>query len=270
MTKLLAFLLLAFYTNFASGQIKTEKIKVILLGTFHYGETSDRNKTDFSDLLSEKRQKELDTISTALNNFQVSKFFLETPVNRQKQQDDLYELYKQNLLKTPQELSDERVQIAFRTALKNNIPLVAADFKMELPYGEMYKYDKKHKNDSNNPYPFFDIPYPFKIKLKPLKDCSLSEYYIQLNNEYSRQVNLYDYLHYALSSGEGDEYVGEKFTSAWYDRNLKIFTNILRQIDIKKDKTIVILFGAGHTAVLRQFFENHPLFEIIELDKILK
>ena len=81
---------------------------------------------------------------------------------------------------------------------------------------------------------------------------------------------MYDYLHYALSSGKDNEYVGEKFTSVWYDRNLKIFTNILRQIDIKKDKTIVILFGAGHTAVLRQFFENHPLFEIVELDKVLK
>ena len=187
MKKLSAFLLLAFCANITFGQIETEKIKVILLGTFHYGETSDRNKTDFSDLLSEKRQKELDTISTALNNFQVSKFFLETPVNRQKQQDDLYELYRQNLLKITQELSDERVQIAFRTAVKNNIPLLAADFRMELPYGEMSKYDTKHK-DNSNPYPFFDIAYPFKIKRKPLKDCSLSEYYIQLNNEYSRQV----------------------------------------------------------------------------------
>jgi hypothetical protein len=98
----------------------------------------------------------------------------------------------------------------------------------------------------------------------------MSEYLIQLNNQYSRQAVLYDYLHYALSYGTDKEYVGEELTLSYYDRNLKIFTNILRNIDLKTDNTVVALFGSSHTAIMRQFFENHPYFEIVELETVLK
>ena len=262
-----SFILLVSLSSF--GQTTTEKIKVVLLGTFHFGETSDRNKTTFSDLFSDKRQKELDSISVALNKIGTNKIFVEVATTRQNKLDSLYKLYKANLLKTEEQLKGELMQIAFRTAITKNIPLVAADFNQELPYDKMAEYHAKHKNDSF-PYPFFEIPYPFKVKRKPLKDCSLLDYYIQMNSEYSRKIIMYDYLHYALSYGVGNDYLGENLTSVWYDRNLKIFTNILRQIDIKKDKTIVVLFGAAHTAVLRQFFENHPMFEIVELENVFK
>ena len=44
----------------AFGQTKNSKIKVILMGTFHFGATSDRNLITFKDLFIDKRQKELD------------------------------------------------------------------------------------------------------------------------------------------------------------------------------------------------------------------
>jgi Family of unknown function (DUF5694) len=252
------------------GQSKPEKIKVVLLGTFHFGATSDRNSTKFADLFSKQRQLELDTIANALTNYGIDKFFLETEVSKQKWQDSLFALYKTNNLTNIEDLSDERVQIAFRTAVKKNTPMIAVDFKQNLPYDKINEYEQKHKNDSINMYPFFDIPYPFIEKRKGLKDLSLSNYYIQLNNEYSRQANMYDYLHYGLWYGQGDDYLGETLTAIHYDRNLKIFTNILRQLNPKTDKTIVLLFGNSHTTMLRQFFENHPLFKIVELENVLK
>jgi hypothetical protein len=265
---LITFLILSGLTIFA--QVKPEKIKIILFGTFHFRPTTDRNKTDFPDLLSEKRQAEIDSIANSLNNYGISKFFLEVPFTQQKRLDTWYSEYKNNLLKTKEQLSDEIVQIAFRAAVKNNTPLVAIDYKQELPYDKILKYENKHKNDSVNTYPFFDIPNPFNSKRKQLSKSTLSEYFIQLNDLYGRQKLMFDYIHYALGDGEDNNYVGEDFTSVWYDRNLKIFTNILRSIDPKKDKTIVILMGASHTTMFRQFFENHPMFEIVELDTIFK
>ena len=270
MTKISLIILLTLFTTVLFGQPKTEKIKVILLGTFHFGATGDKNSTKFPDLLSTKRQLELDTISNALNNYGIDKFFLETEVSKQKWQDSLFALYKTNKLTTKEDLSDERVQIAFRTAVKKNTPMIAADFKLNLPYDKINEYEQKHKNDTVNIYPFFDLPYPFTEKRKGLKDLTLSNYYIQLNNKYSRQANMYDYLHYGLWYGEGADYTGENVTAVHYDRNLKIFTNILRQINPKTDKTIVVLFGSSHTTMLRQFFESHPMFEIVELENVLK
>jgi Family of unknown function (DUF5694) len=255
----------------ANAQTTNDKIKVILLGTFHYGATSDRNSTAFADLYSPKRQKQLDSIANALNRAGANKYFLETHFTRQPQQDSLYKLYVAGkLTDTVKDTRDERVQIAFRAAVKSNAVLVAADYRQELPYDKMNEYEQAHKADTVSTYPFFDVPYPFTVKQPKLANSSLLQYYIQLNNLYNRQAHLYDYLHYAPGYGTDSAYVGENFTLSWYDRNLKIFTNILRSIDVKTDKVIVVLFGSSHTAVLRHFFESHPYFEIVELDGIFK
>ncbi len=270
MTKIVGIILFVFLTNTTSAQIQTNKIKVILFGTFHFGATSDRNSTEFTDLLSTKRQSELDTIANALYRFGIDKIFLETQVFRQQWQDSLYRAYKNKQLTSTEDLFDEKVQIAFRTALKKDIPMVAADFKLPLPYDKINEYEQTHKADTISGYPFFNISYPFTTKRKGLKELTLSQYFIQLNNQYSRQALLYDYLHYALAYGEGTDYTGENLTAVYYDRNLKIFTNILRQLDPKTDRTIVVLFGSSHTAMLRQFFESHPMFEIVELENIFE
>ncbi len=266
----LTFIFLLLVSQTLVGQPKTEKIKVILFGTFHMRPTVDRNKTDFPDLLTEKRQLELDSIANSIYSFGVNKYFVEIIPSEQNKLDIRFLSYKQQKLKTKEELTDEIVQIVFRAAIKNNSPIRAIDFKQELPYDKMAKYENKHKDDSLSSYAFFDIKNPFTEKRKSLSKLTLKEYFIQLNSEYSQQISMYDYLHQALSYGENENYVGVGFTTSWYDRNLKIFTNILRQIDVKNDKCIFILMGASHTAILRQFFKSHPLFEIIEIEKVLK
>jgi Family of unknown function (DUF5694) len=268
--KLLSVLISFFLANTIFGQTNNEKIKVILLGTFHYGATADRGKTSFPDLFSKKRQLELDSIANKLVKIGVNKFFLETPVSRQKKQDSLYANYIAKTLTDTVKLRDEEIQIAFRTAAINNAELIASDNRQELPYDMINEYEQTHKNDSINRYPFFDAKYPFTQKQKKLDELSLSQYYIQLNNPYNRQSHMFDYIHYALGYGADTNYVGEAFALSWYDRNLKIFTNILRNIDNSNDKVIVVLYGSSHTSLLRHFFEDHPYFEIIELNKVFK
>ncbi len=262
--------LFLFSPIFVFAQNSNQKIKVILIGTFHYGQTSDKGKTSFTDLFSDKRQSELDDIATKLSNFGVKKFFIETQASQQKKVDSLFSLFQSKKLVDTVELRDEQVQIAFRTALKNKAKLVATDNRQELPYDKINAYEEAHKNDSVNTYPFFDIPYPFTTKRKKLSESVLSDYYIQLNNIYSRQVIMYDYLHYALSYGKDADFTGVEFTLSWYDRNLKIFTNILRNTDYKDDKVVAVLYGSSHTAVLRHFFEDHPAFEVVDLDTVFK
>lgn len=265
-----ALLLVQFLFTHLPAQTNNEKIKVILLGTFHYGFTSDRNKITFPDLFSKKRQAELDSIAAKLTAFGVTKFFVETPVEKQLKLDSLFAAYKSKTLTDTNILRDEEIQIAYRTAVINNAKLIASDSRQDLPYEAMDAYEKAHKNDTVNPYQFFDVKYPFTEKRKKLNELSLFKYYIQLNNAYSRQAILFDYLHYALSYGNGKDYTGENFTLSWYDRNLKIFTNILRDINIAQDKVIVVLYGSSHTAILRQFFQNHPYFKIVEVEEVFK
>jgi hypothetical protein len=270
MKKIIAIALLILWATITNGQTKTEKVKVILFGTFHMRATSDKNKTEFSDIFSDKRQAQFDSVAQSLNNYGINKYFVEIQSTEQKWLDDWFTSYKKNTIKTQDEKKDEIIQVIFRAAAKDNAKLCAIDFKQELPYDKIDKYDQKHKNDTVNIYPFFNIEYPFTLKRKTLEKATLTEYFIQLNNEYGRKKIMFDYLHYALGYGENSDYLGVDLTKAWYERNLKIFTNILRQIDTKNDKVVVVFMGAAHTAMLRQFFQNHPMFEIVELENVLK
>lgn len=262
-------IILLFITQIAFSQTQNKKVKVILLGTFHFGATTDRNSTKFEDLFSEKRQIELSNVAKQLVKDGVEKIFIEDTPENQTKIDTQFEEYKNNKITDEKILKDEIVQVAFRTASLSNAKLVCVDFEQELPYDKIEDWENKNK-DIKYPYSFFEIEYPFKEKRKKLSESTLSEYYVQLNNKYTRQAILFDYLHYALSYGIDKEYVGTNLTTSYYDRNLKIFTTILRNIDLKTDHTVVVLFGSSHTAILRQFFENHPYFEIIELENILK
>jgi hypothetical protein len=243
-------------------------IRVVLVGTFHFGATTDRNSTAFPDLFSKRRQQELDRMAQALARLQPTKIFIEREPRRQRWVDSLYALYQRRQLRDSARLRDEIVQLAYRTAAR--VPaarLVAADYKEELPYAQVEAYGKAHPDEAI--YPFFNTPYPFGTERKKLSDSTLLEYYLQINSPEAVQRSLYDYLHYAMGYGRDTTFVGARLTSVWYDRNLKIFNNILRGIDPRKDRTVLVLFGSGHTAVLRQFFASHPRFQLVELTTVL-
>lgn len=252
------------------GQDSPAKIKVYLLGTFHFGATSDPNKTAFPDLYSPKRQNELEQIAGSISAANVSKIFVEYNYTQQQRLDSLGRLFVANQLKDSARARNEIYQLAYRCVRKNPvIQVVATDRQSDLPVSMLEDFENTHP-DNTYVTAFFREPYLFRKQQKKLKELTLQEYYRQINSEYNRQLSQSDFLHYALMYTEKSDFTGVDFTVSWYNRNLRIFTNILHHLDPATDKAIVVLYGSSHTAVLRQFFENHARFEIVELDPLLK
>jgi len=266
-----------FFSSLLMGQ--TPKIKVILIGTFHFGTTSDANSTKFPDLFSKSRQLQLDTIAQKISLLKPDKIFVENDPSRQNRLDSLFEVYKINGLSDTVKFRSETYQLAFRMAKKANLKKVfAVDYPMELPFSELREAqqsigslpDDSLKKIIQNFPTFFQQPKPYdENKFPQLSTSTLRNYYSFINSKTYRYDLMYDYLQQPMTFKYFSKSIGIKYTSLWYERNLNIFNNILLNPS-NKDKTIVILFGGAHTAVLRQYFENHPSFEIIELDKILK
>lgn len=258
---------------------QTPKIKVVLIGTFHFGATSDANSTKFPDLFSKSRQLQLDTIAQKISSLKPDKIFVENDPSRQSRLDSLFEIYKISELPDTIKFRSETYQLGFRIAKKATLKKVfAVDYPMELPFSQLREAqqsigsipeDSLKKIIQNFPT-FFQQPKPYDENTFPqLSNTTLQNYYLFINSKTYRHDLMYDYLQQPMTFKYFSNPAGIKYTSLWYERNLNIFNNILLNLS-NKDRTIIILFGGAHTAVLRQYFENHPSFEIVELDNVLK
>src|SRR5690606_35614122 len=65
------------------------------------------------------------------------------------------------------------------------------------------------------------------------------------------------------------DYTGADVLSSWYHRNLRIFSN-LHQITDRPDDRILIIFGQGHAALLKQFAEDSPYFRVDDVQAYLR
>ena len=244
-------------------------IAVFLLGTFHYGSTTDASRTDFYDLYSPERQAQLDTLADRIAAAGIDKVFIEREPRYQARYDSLYALYRAGQLTDTTVLRPEEVQLGFRVAERSGLPgVICSDYKQELPYDRIARFDSVYADKVYSNFFSGDYPFTERDSLSDLARQSLTDYYLTLNNRWNVQRRLYDYLHYAMLSVEGDDYTGPEFSAVWYERNLKIFANILNGLT-GAERTIFVLYGASHADVLRDFFAGHRGFRVVGLGEVL-
>jgi hypothetical protein len=66
----------------------------------------------------------------------------------------------------------------------------------------------------------------------------------------------------ALRVGADTSYAGANVTARWYERNLKIASNVLRLIESPSDRVLVII-GAAHGPILREILERVPGVRVV-------
>ena len=70
-----------------------------------------------------------------------------------------------------------------------------------------------------------------------------------------------------LVAGKEGNHVGSYLTSEWWRRNMIIYENILKRLD-GKEKTILVIFGSGHTALLKEMMKYNKNFELVPVKSI--
>ena len=258
------------------AQMPNKRIKILLIGTWHFdvNSTSDRTTSNLNDLTSPKRQREIDSVDAQLAAFRPDKFFVENTPARQARWDSLYQLMQEGRLSDTAS-RNEIFQIGLKTArlagLKQGVTCV--DVQQNIRMDKYEAFAEAHKNDPDSAQNrVFSInfckPVPSLKKLMATK--TVSGLLLAVNTRDYLQNQNYDYSHWFLGANAGDDYAGVDGTISWYERNLKIFVNVLRNVDVDHDQRYILLYGAAHIPQLKHFFANHPLFEVVELDTILK
>jgi hypothetical protein len=108
-----------------------------------------------------------------------------------------------------------------------------------------------------------------KSQNEKISKYNLTDLLLDLNSKESIKNDLEWYIGTANRAGDIDNFVGAYLVSEWYRRNLYMYSLVQKLTEAKDDK-IMVLLGAGHIAIIREFVKSDPNFEIVELAAILK
>lgn len=262
-------LLLFFIITFNSISAQSKKKQILLIGTFHFENPGlDVAKINTFNVMSDKSQKELENITNKIKQFGPDKIFVEWNYEKQDRLDKFYARNTDSLL---HKNADERVQVALRSAKKlGHKKLYGIDYNnTDFPYDSLVKGMKEanqldliRKNEETMKRYETD-------QNQKIAKYSLTELLLDINTKKSNEENISWYLETAIKGGKTDNFVGAYLVSEWYRRNLYMYALIQKLTESKDDK-IMVLLGAGHTAMIREFVKHNSEFEIVELATVLK
>ncbi len=245
--------------------------QVLLVGTFHFGYPGlDTHKTKDEyklDILSDQRQEELRELLDYIKKFKPTKIMLETSSNTG---------YLMNRMRRWQKGEEElgrreSDQIAIRLAHELQLDTI---YGIDAPSLMTDMFRSKDSTAFKN-Y-FADIFEDRPEKTNVIEDRYWEWY--EVGDRLTYEMRLLEYFksqntdkviermhgHYVLNDNYDDYNKMDGWLLLnWYSRNLRIIKN-LQRIETHSDDRIMILFGAGHMAILKQQLEATPEYELVK------
>jgi hypothetical protein len=256
--------------------LTSDKIPVLNVGSFHFATSSDANTVAFdeNDL---KNQDDIRSLSKLLAAFKPTIICLEYIPEQDAEINQAYQDY----LKNPSVLNThygELSMIGFDVARMNNLKKV---YGIDNHMGYNYSLGDFIENSPDltnaiDPETYLELTNnPFKnnpeiaTRDKQFDSLSLLDKLILTNEpimlDYSLNTNA-DKLFYV---GLEDGFEGADQASIFYNRNMRIYSN-LNRIKMNKNDRVLILMGSAHTAMLREFIQRSPKFEMVNTLEYLK
>ncbi|MGQ2985254.1 DUF5694 domain-containing protein [Flavobacterium sp.] len=248
---------------------QSKKKQILIIGTFHFANPGlDVAQVNTFDVMSAKSQKELENITNKIKAFGPDKVFVEWSYKNQEGLDKLYLRKTDSLLKSN---PDERIQLALRTAKKMKHPgMYAVDYNETLfPYEDLLLSMKAAGQDGLLKKNENMMKLVEASENKKIATYTLTQLLLEHNKPGEDKDNIGWYLSIANKAGKADDFTGAQLVSEWYRRNLYIYS-ILQKLTEAEDDKVMLIMGAGHTALLREFIKFDDTFEIVELKDVLK
>lgn len=244
-----------------------KKIPILNFGTFHMGQTSDANKTEF-DENDRKNQNAVKEIAKKLSLFRPTVIIVETPPSFDNKLQVEYNDYVSNpkmKFKEPSEIELLAYELGRLSGTKR---IYGIDHKMNYNYNigseivnsiDSTWHNKYYKNPLKY-YPEVDIDesnLSLLNKLKLMNHKSYLDFLIEVNAEMLAHV------------GSEKGFEGADEAAKYYQRNIRMYSNLNRIAYAANDRVFIIL-GASHTAYFRDFINRSPKFEMVNTFEYLK
>ena len=244
---------------------KTPKPQVMIVGTFHFANPNlDYVKSERDSILSERRQKEVRELIDRLKAFKPTKIAIEIPYGNTT----INEQYNQYLQNQFEVKESEVYQVAFRMAKEfNHKMLYPIDWKKDMDFDALLK--SASTNNQQKLLERFQQANAFIGKLLSTSNQYSVVEQLRWANDIGAQERLHRLYILMAEAGKGTDYTGADVVAGWFERNLKIAMNVIRTADSPNDRILVII-GAGHLKLLRQYLKESPSVEVVDAYGYLK
>lgn len=243
-----------------------KKPQIGIIGTFHFANTTDYSAIVIEDLNSKKRQKELSEIINGLAEFNPTKILIERDPSLNDSLSKKLIEFKKNQYKLP---NNELYQIGFRLAKKLDLDKIyGVDYHIGLGDEELVAFLNKEELMEK----FSEIIASSKVWAKEhttfLEKHTIGEVLEKINKTESEKFNRNLYIDGILNITKNGNSTASDYVSNWYKRNIYIKKNIDDLINT--DDRILLIIGAGHSSILKDFYRSSENVEYIELKNLLK
>ncbi len=265
----LGFCFSVFSSNSQMPQSGQKKTKVLILAVFHFVSNNDAVKLKKEDMLTDQRQKEIDELNYALSKFRSDKIFIEWPPSYQRFVDSTYAEYRKGTYKVN---GNEVYQIGYKLANKSGHPTLycmdaPGKYRMDTvistakAFGQYENLERIYNKENEEVLSKDSLQKLLTVKGR-LRQVNKKEN-IMASHYLNAGVTTAPYV------GKVGDYAGAEFMAEWYKRNIRMYSNIIRQISTQDDAILVIV-GAGHARIIQHFFEDNPSFEVVDPLRYLK
>jgi hypothetical protein len=212
--------------------------------------------SEHEGLYSEKRQTEIEELVSKIANFEPTKIAVEMEA---EMNEVLNKKYKQYKLGTYKLEMNEIFQIGFRLGFRlGHEQIYPIDWmgKAEMDYGEVESWAKE-----NQPELLSEI-YERIFMPELTERKSIVDYYKELN-EPSFLNKLHKMYVNMARIGDFNNNIGMKWLSWWYKRNLIMFANLTRLVNLEEER-ILFVVGGSHSTIVNKFLEESDVCEVVQ------
>jgi hypothetical protein len=243
--------------SFAAGDAA---VTVMIVGGFHMSGGHDMHNVIVDDVLAPKRQAQIQAVVDGIAKFKPTAVDVEwdEPYTAQKYTD-----FAAGKLPPSH---NEVIQLGFRLAKQQNIPVHGIDVMADFPYEPVENYAKAHGETAILDSANTDIQNMVDTISKTLANGTISDV-LRYLNEPSRIARDNDFYRNMIRVGGGSQQPGADLLAAWYKRNAYICANLVQLA--KPGDRIVAFYGSGHAFFLRQCVTEMPGFKLVEANDYL-
>ena len=228
--------------------------EILILGTFHMANPGrDLHNIQADDVLAAKRQREIGELIEVLKRFHPTRVAIEADVGSTK----VTQRYSDYLDGKYQLTRNEVEQIGFRLARElGHKTIYPVDEEGDFPFGRVVNYAKANgKSDQLDAWQA-QIEKLVRAQNDYLSTHTVLETLELMNSDaaVSRDVGGYFAL---VPFGDPADYAGSDLLAMWYQRNIRIYRNLVALLESPAERLLVI-YGAGHLGWLQQDAANDP------------